>query len=170
MHDGLFGFLKQVSSLSRLLKLFTLEKSFKELSFDSELRSPKINMGKLWHRCFPVNFAKLLTTSFFIEHLYWLLLTRKTNYIVNRTQLCVCIHNSNILSRLNLYLTLSWRRPLSYRNQSKNHWFLYDNGLRHEKVKPPWSQFHENQKELLVGTITWQISFSHHHRFKHCTK
>ena len=29
-------------------------------------------------------------------------------------------------------LTLSWRRPLSYRNQS---WFLYDNGLRHERVK-----------------------------------
>ena len=27
-------------------------------------------------------------------------------------------------------LTLLWRRPLSYRN-----WFLYDNGLRHERVK-----------------------------------
>ena len=39
-------------------------------------------------------------------------------------------------------LTLSWRRPLSYRNQSINlqsksmDWFLYDNGLRHERVKP----------------------------------
>ena len=38
-------------------------------------------------------------------------------------------------------LTLSWRRPLSYRNQyidlqSKSmDWFLYDNGLRHERVK-----------------------------------
>ena len=38
-------------------------------------------------------------------------------------------------------LTLSWRRPLSYRNQSINlrsksmNWFLYDNGLRHERVK-----------------------------------
>ena len=31
------------------------------------------------------------------------------------------------------YLTLSWRRPLSYRNQSMD-WFLYHNGLRHEKV------------------------------------
>ena len=27
-------------------------------------------------------------------------------------------------------MTLSWRRPLSYRN-----WFLYDNGLHHERVK-----------------------------------
>ena len=40
-----------------------------------------------------------------------------------------------------LFLTLSWRRPLSYRNQSIDvpsksmDWFLYDNGLRHERVK-----------------------------------
>ena len=38
-------------------------------------------------------------------------------------------------------LTLLWRRPLSYRNQSINlgsksmDWFLYDNGLRHERLK-----------------------------------
>ena len=38
-------------------------------------------------------------------------------------------------------LTLSSRRPLSYRNQSINlqsksmDWFLYGNGLRHERVK-----------------------------------
>ena len=38
------------------------------------------------------------------------------------------------------WLTLSWRRPLSYRNQSIDFqsksmdWFLYDNGLRHERV------------------------------------
>ena len=28
---------------------------------------------RLWHRYFPVNFAKLLRTPFFIEHLWWLL-------------------------------------------------------------------------------------------------
>ena len=39
------------------------------------------------------------------------------------------------------YSTLSWRTPLSYRNQSTGllrksmDWFLYDNGLRHERVK-----------------------------------
>ena len=38
-------------------------------------------------------------------------------------------------------LTLSWRRPLSYRDQSIDllrksmDWFLYDNGLRHGRVK-----------------------------------
>ena len=29
---------------------------------------------KLWHRCFPVSFAKFLRTPFFTEHLRWLLL------------------------------------------------------------------------------------------------
>ena len=38
-------------------------------------------------------------------------------------------------------LTLSWRRSLSYRNQSTDlksksiDWFLYDKGLRHESIK-----------------------------------
>ena len=39
--------------------------------------------------------------------------------------------NLNILRRKHFSLTLSWRRPLSYRNQ----WCLYDNGLRLERVK-----------------------------------
>ena len=29
---------------------------------------------RLWHRCFPVDFAKLLRTPFFTEYLQWLLL------------------------------------------------------------------------------------------------
>ena len=29
---------------------------------------------RLWHRCFPVNFAKFIRTHFFKEHLMWLLL------------------------------------------------------------------------------------------------
>ena len=43
-------------------------------------------------------------------------------------------------------LTLSWRRPLSYRNQSIDlpsksmEWFLYDNDLRHERVNF-WQNF-----------------------------
>ena len=32
-------------------------------------------VARLWYRCFPVNFAKLLRTPFFTEHLRWLLLT-----------------------------------------------------------------------------------------------
>ena len=50
-------------------------------------------------------------------------------------------YSSSKYSKTNLLkLTLSWRRPLSYRNQSIDlqsksmDWFLYDNNLRHEKV------------------------------------
>ena len=45
-----------------------------------------------------------------------------------------------------IYSTLSWRRPLSYRNQfidlqSKSvNWFLYDNGLCHERVRRKCSE------------------------------
>ena len=41
-------------------------------------------------------------------------------------------------------LNLSWRRPLSYTNQSIDlqsksmDWFIYDNGLRHERVNETW--------------------------------
>ena len=34
----------------------------------------------LWHRCFPVNFAKFLRTPFFTKHLWWLLLVRYKSY------------------------------------------------------------------------------------------
>ena len=30
---------------------------------------------KLWHSCFPLNFAKFLRTPIFIEHLQWLLVS-----------------------------------------------------------------------------------------------
>ena len=52
----------------------------------------------------------------------------------------------------NEHLTLSWQRPLSYRNesidlQSKSmDWFLCDNGLRHERVK--WS----SEKKMIQKT------------------
>ena len=47
MNDGLFGISKQVSSLLRLLRLLTTEKSsFKQLSFNSELRSTKITVHR----------------------------------------------------------------------------------------------------------------------------
>ena len=29
---------------------------------------------RLWHKCFPVNFAKFLRTPFLTKHLWWLLL------------------------------------------------------------------------------------------------
>ena len=52
--------------------------------------------------------------------------------------------------------TLSWQRPLSYRNQSIHllcksmDWFLYDNGIRHECVK-----MGKNEEKLWAQHILW---------------
>ena len=62
------------------------------------------------------------------------------------------------------FLTLSWRRPLSYWKQSIDllcksiDWFLYDNGLRHERVKNRLNQIsfsYRNSFNIMVwGSIS----------------
>ena len=54
--------------------------------------------------------------------------------------------NRKALNILTVTLTLSWRRPLSYRNQSIDlsksmDWFLYDRNLRHEEPPSPLQCF-----------------------------
>ena len=64
--------------------------------------------------------------------------------------------NWSILHLQSTLLTLSGRGPLSYRNQSIDlqsksmDWFLYDNGLRLERVKVLKSTFHIS---LIVFTL-----------------
>ena len=43
------------------------------------LRPATLLKKRLWHRCFPANFAKFLRTPFFTEHLCWLLLKPGTS-------------------------------------------------------------------------------------------
>ena len=38
------------------------------------LRPVTLFKKRLWHRCFPLTFAKFLRTPFFMEHFWWLLL------------------------------------------------------------------------------------------------
>ena len=60
-------------------------------------------------------------------------------------------------------LALSWRGPLSYRNQSIDlqsksmDWFLYDNGLRHERVKWGSEQTVESYNEKVDRRISASI-------------
>ena len=42
------------------------------------LRPATLLKKRLWRRCFPANFTEFLRTSFFIEHLRWLLLRIET--------------------------------------------------------------------------------------------
>ena len=53
------------------------------------LRRATLLKKRLWHRCFPVNFAKFLRTPFFTEHLWWLLLS-KDNQKMKLSQLKQC--------------------------------------------------------------------------------
>ena len=55
---------------------------------------------RLWHRCFPVKFAKFLRTSFLTEHFQWLLLTAPN--FVSVPRLCTIQNASNSLTKAQL--------------------------------------------------------------------
>ena len=56
-----------------------------------------------------------------------------------------------------MYLNFSWRRPLSYRNRTIDllrksmDWFLYDNGLRHERVKRIDGRLGDNSDNVIAN-------------------
>ena len=92
----------------------------------------------LFHYCFLISPAVLgvdFTAPAFPEWILTLILQFTANIRLLVHVRCID------LPTLNLSLTLSWRRTLSYRNQfidllcKSMDWFLYDNGLRHERVK-----------------------------------
>ena len=48
----------------------------------ASLRPATLLKKRLWHRCFPVNFAKSLRTPFLTEHLRWLLLCSEIYHFI----------------------------------------------------------------------------------------
>ena len=71
-------------------------------------------------------------------------------------------HVKGLLQKSFVVLTLSWRRPLSYRNRSIDlrsksmDCLLYDNGLRHEIVKEIWA----NSYISMGNRISWNSLFN----------
>ena len=74
------GYLKEINPTLRLInknlseavtQMCSVKKVFLEISQNSQGDLYQ----NLWHRCFPVNFAKFLWIPFLTEHLRWLLLT-----------------------------------------------------------------------------------------------
>ena len=61
----------QYSVANKSLLLNVLQFIFRFIQKQSPRRLLK---KRLWHKCFPVNFAKFPRTPFFTEHLWWLLL------------------------------------------------------------------------------------------------
>ena len=55
---------------------------------------------RLWHRCFPVNFVKFLRTSFFTEHLRWLILVITVNLLLTSriVKMWFRTYNKNLLN------------------------------------------------------------------------
>ena len=61
---------------------------------------------RLWHRCFPVNFAKFLRTPFFTEHLWQLLLNIVPNLKIptnHNYDTDVLVTNDQVASALNKF-------------------------------------------------------------------
>ena len=77
------------------------------------LRSAILLKKRLWHRCFPVKFAKFLRTTFLTEHLRWLLL-RAPNF-VSVPRLCTIQNTSNSLAKAHLRIRFS---------QNSSQWLL----------------------------------------------
>ena len=119
---------------------------FEDLSLDTAMISRFRNMfAKIISNVVMINFSHRSGSRFIYKfyaqnialysqvcfHLVW------SSYLY----LIGCRSNFWVFNGLLFYLTLSWRRPLSYRNQSIDllsksmDWFLYDNGLLHERVK-----------------------------------
>ena len=89
---------------------------------------------------------------------YFLAITRNLGFLFDSTHLLLRVTDDTKIQKSHIFhleieslkirelasligtLTLSWRRPLPYRNQYTDllrksmDWFLYDNGLRHERV------------------------------------
>ena len=67
-----------IKGVPRTIVKFTGKHLCQSLFFNkvAGLRPTTIFKTKLWHRCFPVNFAIVLRTVFIIEHLWWLLLNK----------------------------------------------------------------------------------------------
>ena len=77
----------------------------------SSLRPATLLQARLWHRSFVVNFVKFIRTSFFTEHLRWLLLI--INSFFN-----LCLHGL-IISVTNAYNPINsftYQRNLCYFN------------------------------------------------------
>ena len=65
------------------------------------IRPATLLKKRLWHRYFPLNFAKFLRTLFFIEHLRRLLLSNE--------KCLICFILINVISRVYIYLYIQWR-------------------------------------------------------------
>ena len=93
------------------------------------------NITILWKWFYPLNnvSSENQNVGSSLAHLWYLAHQRCKAHLCNPLRFD-CREEWSYAS--SMILTLSWRRPLSYRNHLQpEDWFLYDNGLCHERVK-----------------------------------
>ena len=75
------------------------ENTCARVSFLIKLQArPTTLLKRLWHRCFPVNFAKFLRIPFFTGHLWWLLLNG-SYYLCRLKRKSRCCHDKPCYTR-----------------------------------------------------------------------
>ena len=81
---------------------------------------------KLWYRCFPVNFVKILWKFIYIEHIWWLLLFN-WNDLLTRHLIIPCFS----LKRMSMHLTKGQTWLCGSTINSRWNWFFwyYENNL-----------------------------------------
>ena len=94
-------------------KSCSIKKAFLKISQNlQEIACARVSFLKkrLWHRCFLVNFAKFLRTSFLTEHLRWLLLTFQSESTLYSFR--------TSCSKQAQYLTVKWTKTFWKYNHS----------------------------------------------------
>ena len=95
----------KIGALKNIAK-FTRKHLCQSLFFSkvTGLRDTTLSKKRLWHRCFPVNFVKLLNIT--IEHVWWLLLS------LRHLKLRINFKTSNVLENLEI-LIIGFLYPLN---------------------------------------------------------
>ena len=111
------------------------------------LRPAILLKKRLWHRCFPVNFANFLRTPFLTEHLWWLPLHK----------FVFTIENANAVFRQSdLFLTLhkNWSFPLriSSVNVAKIHSVLH--------LQKEYLTIHSEKNCVLLNSFSTRIRWN----------
>ena len=127
---------------------------------------------RLWHRCFPVNFAKFLRTPFLTEYLWWLLLVQLTAKssiqasagckIIKLSAYNVLLYKKIIICKINVQLLSI---PTKF-GESRAIWMLWIQC--HRTIVPSWvfrefkifsRGYFMGPKFFLVGIFWVQIFF-----------
>ena len=102
------------------------------------------------------------THAFLMHNKYGLIFSLTLVLLFNSLSQTLRCRDINIFRFMkeNNALTYSWWRPLSYRNQSIDSrsklmdWFLYDNGLHHERIKQNQLNLNlYNESKLMSGRM-----------------